>query len=316
MLKNQIKNEIKNEIEKEVKEELKAELVNKIFLSSSNSTFKIKNIPNLKIPINTEGTTYEFIRNNTYNNDGKNIDINTNRSISSIDILFPANKTPSTINTDISPKINNSKKIKIYNYNNKDNLVMKKLVRLYNNTNKRDNNNNSQQIEKNKSFQYQKNNNIYHKIPVLNNSIYYNTRNKQEQNDSYNYIKTENNIIKANNKIIKINNNNYNNYNNQIINSKSNSPRIKRSPFRKIIVKNSNNINMNEKIPKDKIIKIPKKIIKDIEYIDNGSIIINNKTNNIVYIKHVSPARNSKFDNTKIYERKKYINRINKNNQY
>ena len=271
MLKDQIKSEIKKEM-KEVKEEIKAEIENKMLLSSNNNMKT--NIPNLKlkIPINNNFNAYDnsydynIINNNTNPSiDGKNADINSNRSISSIDIFFPPNKNltsnynqhiPGLINT---PQINN---------NNKDNFIMKKLVKLYNVINKQENVN--KPFSNNNSFnkQINNNNNIYYKIPIMNNSFY--CKNKNAQNDFYNnnyYYKKNISIIKKNNnnKIIRIRNNCSIQQHQNLINNKSNSPKRKNIsilPFKKIIVKNIKNPPKIEKITYDKIIRIPKKIIK------------------------------------------------------
>ena len=278
LLKNQIKKEIKNEIEKELKEELKAELVNNL-LSSTNRHYK-KKLPPLKIPLNNNinnNTSFNFeTLNNTSPKQFKYNEINTNRSISSIDILLPKNK-------GISTTINTNENI---NYNNKDNIIIKKLVKLYNNViNKGERGEKSfdKKISLNNT-----NNNIYYKIPILNNTFYYN---KKEQNNIYNNKPNINQ--KITNKIIKLNNKN-------LINFHSNSPKgrskISQIPFKKIIVKNNNNIkNMN---------KVKKEPIKDINYIDNKNIIINNKTNNIVYIKQISPNKNKNFKEQKIFDNK------------
>ena len=155
LLKMQLKNEIKKEIENEVKEELKAELINKMLI---NNALKNK-VPNLRIPINNNininGNSYDFgLINNTNYTEGKNIDYNTNRSISSIDIFFPSNKNLVTNGNDTSPNIMNYSNIDgNTNYlNNKDNFIMKKLVKLYNDIN-------TNQIPKN---QLQKNYHLTH----------------------------------------------------------------------------------------------------------------------------------------------------------
>ena len=294
-LNNKIKNEIRKEMKK-AKEEIKKELINKMILSSNRNVKK--NIPNLKIPINNitniNETSYDFdIINNTYTNpfiDGKYIDLKTNRSISSIDIFFPPNKR---ISNDIIPGITNYNQMN-NKYNNKDNYIVKKFVKLNGVINKRDKNNKA--ILSNTSINRQKTN-IYYKIPILNNRI-----NSFKKNDilKKNDCFKDKNIKQRNNKIIKIGNNNDNQ---NIFNYKSNSPkRINigtHLPFRKIIVKNNiQNTIKNDKIPCDRIIKIPKKIIN---YLDNNSIIINNKTNNIVYVKQISPNRNDNYFGKNIY---------------
>ena len=302
LLKNQLKNEIKKEIEKEVKEELKAELVNKMLLSSSNNNTRPK-IPNLKIPKNNNNmisdTSNDYAVSNTNpNNDGKTVENNTNRSISSIDIFFPPNKNITNISKDHIPGIvNYTKKT---NYNNNDNCIVKKLVKLYNAINTRQESN--RPLTKENSFNDEKNKNINYKIPMntTNNSFYSN--NNKVQKDIYN------NKIIIKKKIIKINKlkNVTDKGEKHIINSKSISPKrrskVSNIPFKKIIVKN-NNITKNEKVIVDKIIKIPKKI-NDVNYLDKNNIIINNKTNNILYIKQVSPKRIPHYGNSKIYEKK------------
>ena len=259
-LKYQIKNEIKKEI-KEVKEELKKELVNKI-LSSTKGRIQPK-LPNLelKLPINNNmninDNTYDYgiINNTNPSIDGKNIELNTNRSISSIDIFFPPNNKNMTMGgNDKIPGIINYPQMNDNNNYKKDNFIIKKLVKLYNVMNKREIDN-KQLSTTNTSFNNKKNKNIYYKIPIIKNRIYRN-----------------NNIfMKNNNKIIKIDNN-FDNQNQNINNFKSISPKsrinISRLPFRKIIVKNNiNNAPKNEKVSYEKIIKIPKKIINDVNYL-------------------------------------------------
>ena len=328
MLKIQLKNEIKKEIEKEVKEELKAELINKMLL---NNALKNK-VPNLRIPINNNininGNSYDFgLINNTNYTDGKNIDYNTNRSISSIDIFFPSSKNLATNGNDTAPNILNYSNIDgNTNYINKDNFIMKKLVKLYNdiNTNQISKN----QLEKNKSYITHNNKSIYCKIPIKTNSSFFSNNNKQEQSFFYNF-NNNGNIAPKNKKMININQKKiiklYNGQN--IINSKSNSPKPGSSrlnlPFRKMIVKNNTNLNnistKYEKISYDKLIKIPKKIINELNYINENSVIVNSKTNNILYIKQNSPHRITNLgtkgkEQNKIYEKK--INYIKyKNNE-
>ena len=294
-LNNKIKNEIRKEMKK-AKEEIKKELINKMILSSNRNVKK--NIPNLKIPINNitniNETSYDFdnfeIINNTYTNpsiDGKYIDLKTNRSISSIDIFFPPNKRKSN---DIIPGITNYNQMN-NKYNNKDNYIVKKVVKLNGVVNKRDESN--KPVSSNTSINRQKTN-IYYKIPIINNKIYsYKNNDTLKKNNCF----KDKNIKQRNNKIIKLDNND----NQDILNSKSNSPkRINigtHLPFRKIIVKNNVQFGIKKnKFPCDKIIKIPKKIIN---YLDNNRIIINNKTNNIVYVKQISPIRNEDYVQTK-----------------
>ena len=203
-------------------------------------------------------------------------------------------KIPGIINY---PQMNDNNNYK------KDNFIIKKLVKLYNVMNKREIDN-KQLSTTNTSFNNKKNKNIYYKIPIIKNRIYRN-----------------NNIfMKNNNKIIKIDNN-FDNQNQNINNFKSISPKsrinISRLPFRKIIVKNNiNNAPKNEKVSYEKIIKIPKKIINDVNYLDNNNIIISNKTNNIVYIKQISPIRNANYSGRRFYGNKtNYFNKLNQNNQ-
>ena len=156
----------------------------------------------------------------------------------------------------------------------------------------------------------------------MNNSFY--CKNKNAQNDFYNnnyYYKKNISIIKKNNnnKIIRIRNNCSIQQHQNLINNKSISPKRKNIsilPFKKIIVKNTKNPPKIEKITYDKIIRIPKKIINDVNYLDKNNIIINNKTNNIVYIKQISPIRNPNSGRNKIYENNtNYINKHNQNNK-
>ena len=310
ILKNQIKNEIKKEM-KEAKEEIKAELVNKMILSSNR--YIKKNLPNLKIPINNNvninETSYDFgIINNTNTNpsiDGKNVEANTNRSISSIDIFFQPNKNMQTMPGVVNYSQTNKS-------NNKNNIV-KKLVKLYKVINKKDIVN--KPIPNNNSFTRQ--NNIYYKIPIMNNSLYSNNRNNI-YNNSYYYKKNNINNTQRNNnnKVINIGNK-FENHNQNMVNYNSNSPKRRNIgpsfPFRKIVVKNNvNNAPKNNKKAYDKIIKIPKKIIN---YLDNNRIIINNKTNNIVYIKQLSPIRNAHYNKQNIYDNNPKINKLNLNNK-
>ena len=330
LLKKQLKDEIKKEIEKEVKEEIKAELINKMLF---NTALKSK-APNLRIPINNNininGNSYDFgLINNTNYTDGKNIDYNSNRSISSIDIFFPSNKNLATNGNDTAPTILNYSNLDgNANYlNNKDSFIMKKLVKLYNdiNTNQIPNN----QIQKTKSFMTHNNKSIYYKIPIKTNSSFYSNNNKQDQSYFYNYNNIEN-IVPKNKKIINLNQKKviklFNGQN--IINSKSNSPKQGSPrlnlPFRRMIVKNNTNLNnistKYEKISYDKLIKVPKKIINELNYINDNSIIINNKTNNILYIKQNSPnriinLRNKSNEQNRIYEKKiNYIKYRNNEN--
>ena len=329
LLKMQLKNEIKKEIEKEVKEELKAELINKMLF---NNALKNK-VPNLRIPINNNininGNSYDFgLINNTNYTDGKHIDYNTNRSISSIDIFFPSNKNLATNGNDTAPTILNYSNIEgNTNYiNNKDNFIMKKLVKLYNdiNTNQISKN----QLQKKKSYITQNNKSVYCKIPIKTNSSFYSSNNKQDQGYFYNF-NNYGNIIPKNRKIINLNQKKIIKLNNgkNITNSKSNSPKPGSSrlnlPFRKMIVKNNTNLNnistKYEKISYDKLIKIPKKIVNQLNYINDNSVIVNNKANNILHIKQNSPHRIAILgtkgnERNRIYEKK--INYVKyKNNE-
>ena len=270
-------------------------------------------MPNLKIPINNNvninETSYDFgIINNTNTNpsiDGKNVEANTNRSISSIDIFFQPNKNMQTMPGVVNYSQTNKS-------NNKNNIV-KKLVKLYKVINKKDIVN--KPIPNNNSFTRQ--NNIYYKIPIMNNNLYSNNRNNI-YNNSYYYKKNNINNTQRNNnnKVINIGNK-FENHNQNMVNYNSNSPKRRNIgpsfPFRKIVVKNNvNNAPKNNKKAYDKIIKIPKKIIN---YLDNNRIIINNKTNNIVYIKQLSPIRNAHYNKQNIYDNNPKINKLNLNNK-
>ena len=268
-------------------------------------------MPNLKIPINNNvninETSYDFgIINNTNTNpsiDGKNVEANTNRSISSIDIFFQPNKNMQTMPGVVNYSQTNKS-------NNKNNIV-KKLVKLYKVINKKDIVN--KPIPNNNSFTRQ--NNIYYKIPIMNNNLYSNNRNNI-YNNSYYYKKNNINNTQRNNKAINIGNK-FENHNQNMVNYNSNSPKRRNIgpsfPFRKIVVKNNvNNAPKNNKKAYDKIIKIPKKIIN---YLDNNRIIINNKTNNIVYIKQLSPIRNAHYNKQNIYDNNPKINKLNLNNK-
>ena len=76
--------------------------------------------------------------------------------------------------------------------------------------------------------------------------------------------------------------------------------------LKKIIVKNFNNDNdlKGNKSGIEKIIKIPKKIINNLNYIDNNKIIINNKTKNIVYVKQNSPGKMKSYEINNVYKKK------------
>ena len=206
---------------------------------------------------------------------------------------------------------------------------MKKLVKLYNDINTSQMPKNH--LQKNKSYINNNNNNknVYYKIPVKTNSSFYSNNNKQDQSYFYIFNNSEN-IVPKNKKIINLNQKKviklYNGQN--LVNSKSNSPKQGNSrlnmPFRRMIVKNNTNLNnistKYEKISYDKLIKIPKKIINELNYINDNSIIINNKTNNILYIKQNSPHRITNLgtkgnEQKRIYEKKinyiKYKNHEN-----
>jgi hypothetical protein len=302
LLKDQIKNEIKKEIEKEVKEELKSELINKIFLSTSNINLKTK-IPNLKIQnnniINNMPNDYGICNTNP-NIDGKTLDSNTNRSISSIDIFFPPKKNISNNNNFKMPGIinysnSNSNKNNIEDNNN---IIMKKLVKLYNtNIFKKEGN---KPLTMQNSFNDERNNNIYLKAPInnINNSF----QCKEIYKNNTKVIKKK--IIKMNNKIKE----EIRNRNNNNINYKSISPirKNKNNSFKKKIVKNNYNKSRNKNNILDKKIKIEKdSIINYIKNTDNNNTIINNKTNNILYIKQISQNRTVNIGNPKIYGKKK-----------
>ena len=255
IFRNHIKNEIKEEIEKELKEELKTELTNKLLFSKNfmnNNRNYYRNITNLKTPLKTT---------NIYDT---SYDIDENKTI-----------TNERINTDINTNINVSLiDIPFSKNNNYDKIMIENLVNLYNNViNKHENNNKSFD---NISVNNKNSINIYHKIPIISNNFHYN---KKVKNNIFN--NNQNQQLKIINKIIKLNNKQ------NLVKYKSNSPKgrnkISQIPFKKIIVKNDNNKKKNEKI-----IKIPKNFIN---HIDNN-IIINNKTNNIVYIKQISPNKN------------------------
>ena len=147
-----------------------------------------------------------------------------------------------------------------------------------------------------------KQNFVYHKIPFGNKNIFCNHINKK--NDVFNLkINTgqcKNDIRNIYN--IKSPTNKLNYYNN------SPRPVHKESllTFKKIIVKNINidNTSQGNKTRIEKKIKFPKKIINNLNYIDNNRIIINNKTKNIVYIKQTSPNKMKSYDMNNIYKKK------------
>ena len=311
LLKNQIKNEIKEEIEKEVKEELKAELINQMLISNA-----LKNkLPNLKIPINNNininGRSYDIdLINNTNYSNGKNIDYNTNRSISSIDIFFPPKKKLTSV-------YNSRMNSRILNYTQMDNRFNKEkknvsstkiLSKLYNNENTQENN--KKRISGNNSFINRKNKFIYTKNPILNNYIY--VHNKPEKKCIYDNkeLLTKNNNIIYKNKLYKF----YNNLNKtNIINKRANSPTLDKInekiyvPCRKLIIKNKNSKNNNsyyQKISFDRIIKVPKKIFNNLDYLEKNNIIINNNENNTIYFKDMSPEKDTDLESNKFYKKK------------
>ena len=315
---NKLKIELKNELKNEVKEEIKAELGNKINI---NNELKI---PLLKLFVNqnpnNNSNEVNSINNNSNSNRGtKGIENYnyTNRSINSIDIFLPPNKNITAIDNDSIPglininskEINSIRNTVNNNYNNKkNNIIIKKFVKLDcikqrkkgnktpNNTGERnhDINNNLNKIN---SPIKNKKNFIYHKIPFANSNIYCNKITKK--NNVFN-LKTSNFKEK------KINLNNLNPINKNIINSQRSIQNYPDMTFQKNIGKNitDNNIPKLQKTNLDKIIKIPKKIINNLNYIDNNSIIINNKTNNIVYIKQTSPNRIKSYEIHNMYKKK------------
>ena len=312
---DKLKNELKKELKNEVKEEIKAELENKIDINN-----KLK-IPLLKLFLNqnvndiginnTSDYSYDIGINNKIKRNTKGLENynSTNRSINSIDIFLPPNKNITAFDNDAIPGlININSEIINKNDNNninnkkKENVIIKKFVklnRIKNKGNKTPNNtiNRNYKLIHNISPNNRKTNFIYHKIPFANNNIYCNN------------IKKKNNGFNSKNNF-----NNFNNINSpNILNCFARSPRNSNynSPltFKKIIVKNNNNNNKNnsskgQKTTIDKIIKIPKKIINNLNYIDNNSIIINNKTNNIVYIKQTSPNRIKRYEINNISKKK------------
>ena len=145
-----------------------------------------------------------------------------------------------------------------------------------------------------KSPNIRKKNFVYHKVPFGNSNIYCNKITKK--NNTFN-LKTN----KFEEKKIVMNLNNHN-----ILNSPRPLNKYSDMTFQKNIVRkiNINNIPNMKKNNINKIIKIPKKIINNLNYIDNNSIIINNKTNNIVYIKQTSPNRIKSYEIHNIYKKK------------
>ena len=301
---NKLKSELKKELKNEVKEEIKAELENKIDI---NNNLKI---PLLKLFLNQNVNdiginglndySFDIGTNNKIKRDTKGLENNySNRSINSIDIFLPPNKNITAFDNDAIPglininsKIINTNDNSNINNNKKENVIIKKFVklnRIKNKGNKTPNNTlnrNYKLIPNISPSNNRKTNFIYHKIPFANNNIYCN--NIKKKNNGFNTKNNFNNINSPN-----------------IINCFARSPRKSgvnsHLTFKKIIVKNINNNNKNnspkgQKTTIDKIIKIPKKIINNLNYIDNNSIIINNKTNNIVYIKQTSPNRTKSYE--------------------
>ena len=301
---NKLKSELKEELKNEVKEELKIELENKMSINNK-----------LKVPLlnlfNNEYSNDIGLNNNNKNN---TIDIKgmgsinyTNRSINSIDIFIPSIKNnnssinyseeiPGLIDKENNINNNNSREIK------KDNIIIKKFVKLNginNNTNKKNKTPDKSSKRNfafiNKSPYARKKNFIYHKIPFANNNIFF-------HNIAKNNIKFNSKTKTSQNKKFTGNINNLNYF--------QNSPRTTHKEslltFKKIIVKNINNDN-NSKLNKsgiEKIIKIPKKIINNLNYIDNNKIIINNKTKNIVYVKQNSPSKMKSYEINNVYKKK------------
>ena len=267
----------------------------------------------LKVPLlnlfNNE-YSYDIGLNPINKNNNNNIDIKgtatgsinyTNRSINSIDIFIPNNKNNSSINysEEIPDNINNIKEAK------KENIIIKKFVKLNdinkNNTNKKnktpDNSFRKNNAFINKSPYARKKNFIYHKIPFANNNnfFFHNIVNNSNKFNSKNNISPNKKFIGN----IKGN-----------INYFQNSPRASQKDslltLKKIIVKNFNNDNdlKGNKSGIEKIIKIPKKIINNLNYIDNNKIIINNKTKNIVYVKQNSPGKMKSYEINNVYKKK------------
>lgn len=300
-------NELKKELKKELKEELKAELENKINNDNKKLKVPLLNFSNQNEKMNNSNNDN---KNDLYNKnrETKGLDNNnTNRSINSIDIFLPPNKNITAIDNDIIPglininsNILNKNKT---NNNKKENVIIKKFLKLNGIKNLHKENKTPVNLRKydyeynynykNNSPKIRNNNYIYHKIPFSNNNIYCNKITKK--NGIFNNIQEK--------KIIR----NFKNIN--ILNPSYQSPRPSHKEshitFKKMIVKNINNDIPNiQKTGINKIIKIPKKIINNLNYIDNNSIIINNKTNNIVYIKQTSPYKMKSFEMNNIYKKK------------
>ena len=298
---NELKSELKQELKNEVTQELKAELENKMNI---NNDLKI---PLLKLFLNQNDVTNNNNQNNTNNNinrDTRGIEnyASTNRSINSIDIFLPPNKNISAINDNDKDTIpglininsnilNNDNNINNNNsdINKKENVIIKKFVKLngiknLNKVNKTPDNTSgrTRSFINNKSPQkIRKQNFVYHKIPFGNKNIFCNHINKK--NDVFN---------------LKINTGQCKNDIRNIYNIKS--------PTNKLNYYNNSPrpIHKESLLTFKKIIKFPKKIINNLNYIDNNRIIINNKTKNIVYIKQTSPNKMKTYDINNIYKKK------------
>ena len=310
---NKLKSELKKELKNEVKEELKAEFENKIDI---NNELKV---PLLKLFLNQN----EVITNKNNSIETKGIEnFNyTNRSINSIDIFLPPNKNISAINdneNETIPGLININSNILYNKNNnninnnsneikKENVIIKKFVKLngiksLKKGNKTPDNTHVKHYAfiNNRSPIIRKKNFIYHKVPFANNNIYcHNIKKNKGDFNSKNKNSQETKIIKNLNKFNSPNKLNY------FANSPRPSHKESLLTFKKIIVKNINNDMplKGNKTGFEKIIKIPKKIINNLNYIDNNRIIINNKTKNIVYIK-TSPNRMKGYEIENIYKKK------------
>ena len=306
---SKLKSEIKKEIKNEVKEELKAELEDKFVFKNKIKTPLIKlllnnnnnnsNNNNEIYTQNKKDYSYDLGLNiiNNQNNDIKNTENFTNRSINSIDIFFPPNKNitalrdsqaiPGLIN--INSTLLNKEPI-INNKINKENGIIKKVVNLDNLKSMKKGNKTPNAIRNFNNSPYKNYKNlIYYKKPISNsNNIYCHIKKQKE------LLESRHNTLNV--KKININFNNLNNTN--ILKNVYSSPRkIKEvSPlfYQKLEGKNINNDYS----------KITKKVINNVNYIDNNSIIINNKTNNIVYIKQNSPSQIKKYEVHGIYGKK------------
>ena len=318
---NKLKSELKQELKNEVKQELKVELENKMNINNDIKIPLLKLFLNQNDAINNNNNS---INNNSLNNNNRETRglenfASTNRSINSIDIFLPPNKNISAINDsekDTIPGLININSNILNNDNNmnnslnkKENVIIKKFVKLngiknLNKGNKTPDNTSgrSRAFIKNKSPPVGKQF-VYHKIPFGNKNIFCNNINKK--NDVFNLK-----INTSKDKNIIRNIYNMNSPTNKLNYFNNNSPRPVHKEslltFKKIIVKNINNENTskgnNSRI--EKIIKFPKKIINNLNYIDNNRIIINNKTKNIVYIKQTSPNKMKTYDINNIYKKK------------